>query len=174
MLLQYSYDAAMEVLDLLKENKIARLTVKEQDGVTAIEYRLISEFPYQTQVKAQQILSENLHDRLYLVKLWNDFVVSKSAGRDVHLDLKFNVANTEKFEFTHCLVGNLIYSHAENTEYERVQRLLESLEQTLTVMGVHGQQLVNVYRKEGTGRSKKHIPLTLGDLLFYVRKAVEE
>lgn len=174
MLLQYNYDVAMDLLELLKKNEIGRLAVKEKDGVIAIEYELISKFPHPTQVKAQKLLSENLHDRLYLIKLWNDFVVSKSAGRDVHLDITFNVINTDKFEFTHLLVGNLIYSKPGNTDYERVNRLLDALEHTLTHMGVHGQQLVSVYRKEGTGRSKKHIPLTLGDLLFYVRKAIEQ
>lgn len=174
MLLQYSYDDAMTLLDLLKENKIGRLSVREKDGVTAIEYRLISEFPHPTQVKAQQVLSESLHERLYLVKLWNDFVISKSIGRDVRLYINFNAMNVEKLEFLHTIVGDLAYSQGENTEYEKLQRCLESLERTLTHLGVHGQKLLNVYRKEGTGRSKKQYPITLGDLVHYVRKAVEE
>lgn len=174
MLLQYSYDNAMEILDLLKANKIGKLHVQERNGEIAIEYNLISEYPHPTQVRAQQLLSDNLNERLFLVKLWNDFAISKSAGRDVHISIHFNVIYTKQLEFTHSLSGNLLYSTPENTEYEKLQRCLEALERTMTHMGITGQQLVNVYRKEGSGRSKKHIPLTLGDLVFYVRKAVEE
>lgn len=174
MLLEYNYDSATDILELLKQNQIASLQLKEKDGTVAIEYRLISEFPQSVQAKAQQVLSEALNDRLYLVKLWNDFFISKAAGCDVHLTIKFSAVYVEELQFTHRLVGNLIYSVPENTEYEKLQHCLSTLEETMTHMGIHGQQLVNVYRKEGSGRSKKHIPMTLGDLIFYVRKAVEK
>ncbi len=174
MLMQYSYENAMDILDLLKNNKIAQLQVSEKDGVIAIDYTLTSNLSYTAQEESNKILETSLNERLYLYKLWHDFIVSKSAGRDVHLDVYFNSVNTNKLDFSHCVVGNFIYSDDGNTDYEKAMHALQILSGMLNKIGISKQQVGNVYRKEGVGRSKKYVPLALDDLVDCLFKAVQQ
>ncbi len=174
MLMQYSYENAMDILDLLKNNKIARLKVSEKDSIVAIDYTLTSNLSYPAQEESNKILEKSLNERLYLFKLWHDFIISKSAGRDVHLDVYFNTVDTKKLDFSHCVVGNFIYSDDGNTDYEKAIHALRVVSKMLNKLGISKQQVGNIYRKDGTGRSKKYVPLALDDLVDCLFKAVQQ
>ena len=57
--------------------------------------------------------------------------------------------------------------------YGDMQKALERVEKLSVELGIINTPLGNVFRKEGSGRNKKQIPLTVNDFIQVMRRAVD-
>ena len=174
MILEYSYEKAMKVLELFKESKIVRLDITEtENGITVMEYKLIDEYPSHVRKQINRTLSEAMPRRLQLIELLNNFIITKSVNEEIHLNLHFNAVSVKKCRIDFSYTGNLLKTSDEQNSLAALNVCLERVDNIITSMGVSSQKL-DVFRKEGNGRGKKYIPLTLKDFCFVIRKALEE
>lgn len=174
MLLEYNYDRAMKVLELMKNAEIASLHIVEKEGKCIMEYTLVKDYGESQQATIRKALIASITKRLALLSLFNDFIVTKSAGKDIHLKLKFNAVNVKQCEIVYALNGHPLIRCSEQNNVTEMQRCLEQCDKLLVNMGVGGQVVDGVYRKEGTGRNKKTTPLTMQDLVTLLRQAFQE
>lgn len=174
MILEYNYDKAMKVLELLKHNELANLMISETgDGIPVMEYKLINEYPGYIQRQIRRTLEEAMARRLQLIELLNNFIVSKAANEEIHLNLTFNAVSVRKCKIEYSYEGRLLKATDEQNTLKALNACLERIDSLLVSMGVSSQK-IDVFRKEGSGRGKKYIPLTLKDFTCIVRKSLEE
>lgn len=172
MILEYNYEKALHVLDLLKESDIAVLDIKENSGVMVMEYKLITEYPEYIQRQIRRTLADAMPRRLRLIEFFNNLIVTKAAGKEIHVTLHFNAVSVKKCEIDYEYSGTLLKSSDEDN-LTALKACLERIDSIITEMGISSQKL-EVYRREGGGRSKKYIPITLRDFSHIVNKAAEE
>lgn len=172
MILEYSYDKANEVLDLLNKSQIASLTVTKAEDTYVMEYTEISEYPEAKQSLIRKVLSEALPQRLKLVNLMNQFVEKQILGLVDDFTIKFNAVNVRQCEFKYSYGFNDSVIQKQEP-IQIIETYLEQLERTVINMGASEQQ-VPAYRKEGTGRNKKYVQLTMQEFIATIRKTLEE
>lgn len=173
MILEYSYDKANQVLELLKESKLASLTVTKAEDTYVMEYTLISDYPEQKQSLIRKVLSEALPQRLKLVNLMNQFVENMILDLVDDFSIKFNAVNVRQCEFKYAYGFKNDANQPAEVPVQTIETCLEQLENTITKMGAAEQQ-VPVYRREGTGRNKKYIQLTMQEFIATIRQSLEE
>lgn len=178
MILEYSYDSANTILELLKGSKLASLTVAKHGDVYAMEYTLIEDYSEAKQVFIRKNLAEALPQRLKVVELMNQFVENQILGLVNNFALSFDAVNKRKCQIQYSVsfaekakkVSEIGEQH--NEPVVQMQKNLEQLENILMKLGAQ-DQLVNVYRREGSGRNKKHVQLTLQGAITEIRKSLE-
>lgn len=177
MILEYSYDSANIVLELLKGSKIASLTVAKHEDTYAMEYTLIEDYSEAKQVFIRKNLADALPQRLKVVELMNQFVENQILGLVNSFSLSFDAVNKRKCQIQYSVSFGKTRSNTENGEQHKepvvqMQKCLEQFENILLQLGVQ-DQTVNVYRREGSGRNKKHVQLTLQGVVEEIRKSLE-
>lgn len=174
MIYEYSYEKGMKVLDLLKNNEIAILEIRESEGgIPVMEFKTIHEFPGYAQRQISKTLSEAMPRRLQLIEFFNNFIVTKAADQEIHLNLRFNAVAVRKCMIDYSYTGHLLKASDEQNTLQAINACLERIDTLLVSMGVSSQKL-NVFRKEGNGKGKKYTPVTLRDFSSIVRNALEE
>lgn len=174
MLLEYSYDNATKVLELMQNSAVASLRITEQDNVCVLEYTLVKDYSEAQQNVIRRTLAESMPKRLALISLLHDFIVTKSAGKDIHLNLVFDAVSVKQCEVVYSLHGHPLLREVEENNVEELRRCLERYDDLILRMGIANQKIPNVYRKEGSGKSKKTTQLTLRDFCTLLREALRE
>ena len=173
MLLEYSYDNATKVLELLKRNEVVTLSIAEQMDTLVIEYTLLSDYPETKQNRIKKVLENSMTKRLSLITLLDSFIITKSEGKDTRLKLNFNALHFPVAELAYRLVGHPLITEQMHDNYGDMQKALERVEKLSVELGIINTPLGNVFRKEGSGRNKKQIPLTVNDFIQVMRRAVD-
>lgn len=176
MILEYSYDKANTVLDYFKQSKLATLDIRTVDerGETkfVMEYTLIEEYPEERQRLIKEVLANSLPERLQLTNMLNQFIENQILNNVNSFTLKFNAVKVRKCEIKYSS------SYKQTVVNENLTReLIECLERydnIITKMGISDQPTANIYRKEGQGRSKKYVPLTIKDVANTLRRSLKE
>ena len=178
MLLEYSYDKANTILDYFKKSELATLvisTVKEDknsDPKFIMEYTFIKDYPETKQNLIRKVLSESLAERFQLSNILNKFIENQILKNVKEFSLKFNAVNVRKCE--------IVYSYSFKQSLPNVslikelEQCLENYDSIITKMGISDQPATNIYRREGTGRNKKHIPLTIREVGNILRQSLSE
>lgn len=179
MILEYNYDKGNHVLELFKNAELATLeikTVKERrpnGKVTFVmEYTLVKDYTETRQAMIREALSASLAERLQLANIFNQFIENQILDNVNDFSLKFNAVKVRKCE--------IAYSSSYKQTPQNVdllQQLISCLEQydrIVTEMGIADQATANIYRKEGTGRNKKYVPLTIKDVGNTLRQSLME
>ena len=174
MILEYSYDNALKVLNLLKTSQIATLFIKEKNNICAIDFTLISDYPEPKQANIRPALNESMAERIAINSLFNNFMVSKLAGKNVRLELNFNAVNVRKCEITYKLDGEKLIKAQDENYILELTNCLERYEHLITQLGVSDYVLDSVFKKEGSGRGKKTVPITLKDLSSITRRMINK
>lgn len=172
MILEYNYEKALHVLDLLKESNIAVLDIKENSDVVIMEYKLVSEYPEHVQRQIRRTLADAMPRRLRLIEFFNNLIVTKAAGKEIHVTLHFNALGVRRCQIEYQYEGILLDASSEDN-LTALKACLERVDSILTQMGISSQK-IGVYRREGNGRQKKYTELTLRDFSSIVNKAAEE
>lgn len=181
MILEYSYDKGNMILDYFKQSKIASLeikTVKEKipNGETAfvMEYTLVDDYPEPRQSLIREVLQNSLQERLQLANVLNKFIENQILNNVKNFSLKFNTVKVRKCEISYS------FSYKQQTEENKMSstdelvQCLERLDRIITEMGAGGHSTANIYKKEGAGRNKKYIPLTVQDVANTLRQSLVE
>lgn len=180
MILEYNYDKGNEILDYFKQSKLASLdikTVKERkpDGETkfVMEYTLVEDYPEPRQSLIREVLADSLPERLQLTNVLNQFIENQILNNVNDFSLKFNAVKVRKCEITYSSSYKQSVVKSESSTEELV-KCLEKLDRIITNMGITDQPTANIFRREGTGRNKKHIPLTIGEVATTLRQSLME
>lgn len=173
MILEYSYEKATKVLELFKESKIASLDITEGGDSTIMEYTLIDEYPVHMQRQIRNTLAGIMPRRLQLIEFLNNYIVTKSSGVDIKLELHFNAVSLKKAKIDYSYTGGPLLKSSELDNLQALKACLDRVDQLVIAMGVSSQEL-DVYKKDRSGRNKKYVPVTLRDFGFIFRKALEE
>lgn len=173
MLLEYSYDNATKVLGLLKQNQIVTLSIAEYLDTLTIDYTLVEDYPEDKRGRIRKILSNSMTKRLSMITLLDSFIITKSEGKDTRLKLTFNALHAPIAELSYRLVGDPLITEQMHDNYSDMRKALERVEKLSVELGIINAPLGNVFRKEGSGRNKKHIQLTVHDFIQIMRQAVD-
>lgn len=178
MLLEYSYDKANTVLNYFKNSELATLDIrtikgeKDDEPKFVMEYTLIKDYSEPKQNLIRKILSDSLPERLRLTDILNQFIENQILKNVNEFSLKFNAVNVRKCEIVYS------YSYKQSSKNrDLIKELTECLEQydsIVTEMGIADQTVANVYRREGSGRNKKNIPLTIKEIGNILRQSLSE
>jgi len=170
MIVEYNYDEGMKVLDLLKKSELATLEVQkgETDGFV-MEYTTISEYDKATQCGIRKTLSNALPKRVRLMNLFNQFIEKEALGE---VDV-FSVSMNANRDTLKCTISSSFGGHpiTPASSVETLQDSLEKFTVALTNMG-STDLLTPAYKREGSGRNRKYVQLTLGDLVDIIRTAM--
>lgn len=178
MLLEYSYDKANKVLEYFKNSELATLdirTVREKklDGEIkfVMEYTFIKDYSEPKQNLIRKVLSDSLPERLQLVNVFNHFIENQILDNVKEFSLRFNAVNVKKCE----IVYSSSYKHTNKTisVCDELVKCLEKLDRIILDMGITEQE-TTLYRKEGSGRSKKYTQLTIKEVGDVLRQSLLE
>ena len=173
MILEYSYDKANHILDLFKKAELATLeikTVKDKDNTRFVmEYTLIEDYTETRQELIREALSASLAERLQLANVLNQFIENQVLNNVIDFSLRFNAVR-RKCEITY----SSSYKQAPQSVdlLQELKNCLERYDHIITEMGIADQTTANIYRKEGSGRNKKYIPLTIRDVANTLRHSL--
>lgn len=177
MILEYSYDNGMKVLDLFKRSALATLsikTVKEEDkGPKFImEYTCIEDYSEIIQSKIHKALDASLSERLNLVNILNRFIEKAILGEIKSFTFNFNAVNVRKCQISYA--SSFSGGETSKPSIEDLIKCLEQLEHIVVDMGIHDQAIPGMFKKEGNGKSKKYTQLTVQEISSGLRKVLTE
>ena len=176
MILEYSYDKANDILALFKDSKIATLNIQpkntDEDAVYIMEYTLIDSYTEKKRNNMRKILNESLPARLRISELLNDFIEHQSLNNVEEFKLFFNIVDVDKCEITYfASFGQKANSISDIRQF---QKCLEQYDSIITRMGVSDITIPNVFRKDGSGKNRKNISLTIKDIGKILRHTLME
>lgn len=180
MILEYNYDKGNYILELFKNAELATLnikTVRERriDGETkfVMEYTLVKDYAEPRQQLIRDALSESLAERLQIVAVLNQFIENQIQNNVNDFSLKFNAVKVRKCEISY----SSSYKQTQPQKVDLLKELIDCLERydhIVTEMGISSQAIGNIYRKEGAGRNKKYVPLSIKDMGDILRHSLME
>ncbi len=180
MILEYSYDNANLVFDLFKQSALATLDIKtitEGDKPRFImEYALVNDYPEVRQDAIRKVLSESLNERLQLVNVLHQFLENAILDNVKEFNLHFNAVQVRKCQILYSSSFGVKNPNVKSPESNvtQMERCLEQFDHIVTEMGVSAQTIPNVFKREGSGRNKKYVSLTIADLAKALRHALTE
>ena len=178
MILEYNYDKANKVLEYFKNGDIAYLSIQQKvkgsegESEFVMEYILITDYPEPKQNLIRTALSNSLPLRLDVISLLNKFIENQITDNVSEFYLTFNAVNVQKctidYRFTCKSKVNNVCKHVE------LLNCLDRFDSLITKMGVSDTKLENVFKKEGSNRSKKYTQLTISDISKALRDTLAE
>ena len=177
MLLEYNYDNANKVLSMFNEGKLATLNIRQvvvpEEGLKYVmEYSLTTEYPSEQQMKIKKAMSNanSYPVRMKVTEQLNQFIEANAVDGVISFSLSFNATDDLVCRSTsQCQFSN----NAFNTTDKQISDCIDKLEGLVTKMGI-GPVKLQVYRKEGSGKNKRHVQLTMSDLTDIIRHALME
>ena len=169
MILEYSYDKAMHILNLIKKNEIASLSIREADKKTYFEYTLVSNYPSPQREKMQAILLDSIAKRMQLLEFINKLIIAKTQDIDFYLKVNFSVTDCRSCSFQYWSSGTVDTIPKETIAATNINKALEMLDKSILDMGSGDVQIQGIFKKTGHGRGTKYTPMTLGMLTQVIR-----
>ena len=176
MILEYNYDKANEILTLFKDSKIATLNIQpkttDEETVYLMEYTLIDSYIEKKRNDIRRVLNESLPERLRVAELLNDFIEHQALNSVKEFKLTFNVVDVQRCEITYSVSFDKEASNV--SDIKQLQKCLEQYDSIITRMGVNDITVPNIFRKEGSGKNRKNMPLTVKEIGEILRHALVE
>lgn len=177
MILEYNYDNGNKVLDLFKESKLATLNIKtirnDDETKFVMEYTLIEDYSSKLQEAIRKVLDSSLAERLQLVGVLNDFIENQILNNVIDFSLKFNTVHVNKCEISYSFSHKQAVENNNNSVLELV-KCLEQYDRLITKMGIADQEVPGIFKRTGSGKSKKYTQLTIGTISDALRQAIED
>lgn len=176
MLLDYNYDNANKVLAMFNEGKLATLNVScliPEEKKYVMEYTLVTEYPSDCQIKIKKAMSnQNSYPvRMRVTELLNQFIENQATDTVINFNLNFTAVDSLICKSTsQCQFG----SNTACITDKQLCECLDDLDGIITKMGVGPVKIDNLFRKEGSGKNRKNVPVTLSDLSATIRQALME
>lgn len=175
MILEYSYDSAIKILELLKSGNIVTLSIDNSE----IEGRKSFIIDYTTldcysEINQQQITETMLHslpERLNTIKKFQLFLENQILNNVESFNLKFNAFKVRKCELVYDYrFKEAIASQSQPNFIEEMIGCLERFENLMIKAGVGGTETDIYFKEANNGKSKKYIKLTLAEVSEAMRK----
>ena len=176
MILEYSYDKANEILALFKDSKIATLNIQpivtDESKTYVMEYSLVDSYVESKRNDMRKVLDDSLPERLRIAELLNDFIEHQSLNNVKEFKLYFNVVDVSRCKISYSASFG---QEANNvSDIKQLQNCLEQYDILITRMGISNITVPNIFRKQGSGRNRKNVPLTVKDIGEALRCALME
>lgn len=174
----YSYDKALEIVDLFTHNQITELkiypTVVYEEGKTVIvfDYKTLEDY---TEEERISIRSEFNEKKLQLVNQTlfriNEFISMMEADNVEYFRLSFDIL---KNIFNYSKVYKKPLENIEKTNVsESYQNYINDFEKFLTQNGIHKMNVPGLLQKTSVGkRGVKNIPITFGQLVCKLKDVI--
>lgn len=176
MILEYSYDKANEILTLFKDSKLATLNIqpKTSDGETVyiMEYTLIDSYVESKRDNMRKVLVESLPERLRVAELLNEFIEHQSLNNVEKFSLTFNIVDVLKCEVTYS--ASYGQEAKSVSDIKQLQNCLEQYDLLITRMGVSDITVPGIFRKEGNGKNRRNVQLTIKEIGEALKHALME
>jgi len=169
MITEYNYDNAMKVLEQFKDSNIATLYIKNENGICVMEYTLVESYHPELRDKISARLRTVMPQRLGLIKILNDFIITRTVDPSVSLNLEFNAVESDKPKILYTLNGNMLQSEDYVGLLDKCMNKIDFLTGKL---GIGNLPVDGLFRKIGTGKGRKHIPVTVKDVICALNKTV--
>lgn len=174
MLLNYNYDNANKVLAMFNEGKLATLNIERpvsNEKKFVMNYTLVTEYPSDYQMKIKRAMSNpnSYPVRIKVTELFNQFIENQATDTVIEFSLYFTAVDslickcTSKCQFggnNDCVTG------------EQIEECIDDLDGIITKLGIGSVKVDNWFKKEGAGKNKRNVPLTLTDLSIMIRHAL--
>ena len=176
MIYEYDYDKGNIVLDHFKKSELATLeikTVKENEETKFVmDYTFVKDYTEQRQNTIREALTNSLSERLRLANILNQFIENQVLDNVIDFSLKFNAVSVRKCEITYS--SSYKQTPKDTNLLNELKKCLERYDHIITEMGIASQAVMNVYKKEGSGRNRKYIPLNIKDIGDILRQSLAE
>lgn len=179
MILEYTYDNGLAVLDLFKQSALATLSIQTvKDDNTdeprfIIEYSLTESYDVLTQSKIRKVLESSLKERLKLVNVLNQFIENAILGNIKTFSLTFNAVNVRKCQILYSSSSSGTKPITKASVQDLVKCLAE-LDRIIVDMGIYDQAVPGMFKKDGSGKGKKYAQLTIQEISTGLRKTLTE
>lgn len=178
MILEYNYDNGNLVLDLFKQSALATLEIKtvtdKDEPRFVMEYSLVKDYSETDQAIIRKALSESLNERLQLANVLNQFIENQILNNVISFSLKFRAAHVRKCEITYSSSFKKAGMKDPKKGISDLVKCLEQLDNIVTDLGIGTQTVTGIFQKEGSGRNKKYVPLTVQEISYSLRHALTE
>lgn len=168
MLLEFSHANANKILTLFNEDKIAQLNVQpvtvEGKRRFMFDYILMDSLDTHRKSVAMKTLSNpnSLMSRMRIIEILNQFIENMATDTVTRFTLEFSVIDRA----TILLNTQVQFAKEANTVTdESVRECFKNLQDIVTKMGIHRAKVEGVFRKEGSGKSKKTVTMTVGEIV---------
>lgn len=176
MILEYNYDKGNTVLEYFKQSKLATLdikTTKENGEIKFVmEYTFVEDYPEPRQNLIREVLANSLPERLQLANVLNQFIENQILDNVNDFTLRFNAVKVRKCEITYSSSYKQAVKDTNLTQ--ELIKCLERYDRIVTEMGIADQVTANIFKREGGGRNKKYVPLTIQDVGNTLRQSLME
>ena len=175
----YSYDKALEILDLFVRNQIIELNIypsnfyDEDNYVIVFDYKTLEDY---TEEEKINIRSEFNEKKLQLVNqtlfILNEFVSMMEIDNVEHFRLSFNILkNTFHYSKKYKKPLKSIEKIDVNETY---QEFINNFEKFLTQNGVHKMNVPGLLQKTSSGKQRgiKNTPITFGQLVCKLKDVI--
>lgn len=171
MVSEYSYDVITKVIDLFQQSKIVTFDINDVDGQAVIDYTTTEDYDASERLAISHALRDSLGLRLYVSNLLNQYIEKKSLDEVIKFIAKFNAYGVKqcKFDSSHQFSGRQLSQKAAT---QMLEKGLEQIDRAIVNMGV-SDQTTSFYRREGSGKSKKYVALTMQEVAEMLRKELE-
>lgn len=168
MLLEFSHENANKVLALFNEGNIAQLNV--QAVVTDAGKRFVFNYITMDNVEpnrkpmAMRILNHpnSYMTRMRVTELLNQFIENMATDTVINFGLEFSVLERS----IPVLNTRVQFAKPSNTvKDDDIQECIKSLENVVTKMGIGPTKIDGIFRREGTGKGKRNVLLTISEVV---------
>ena len=171
MISEYSYDVITKVIDLFQQSRIVTLNIEDCNEQALIDYTTTEDYDASERLAISHTLRNSLGTRLYVSNLLNQYIEKKSLDEVTKFFATFNAYGVKqcKFESSYQFSGK---PFSQKTNTEMLKKGLEQIDRAIVNMGVSDQK-TELYRREGSGKSKKYVALTMQEVAEKLRKELE-
>lgn len=175
----YSYDKALEILDMFTRNQIVELKVypssfhdDENKIVMVFDYKTLEDY---TEEERINIRSEFNEKKLQLINQTlfrlNEFISMMEANNVEYFRLIFNIL-TNVFHCSKKYIKPLKEIEETNIK-ESYKDFINDFEKFITKSGIHKMNVPGLYEKvTGKQRGNKHLPINFGQLVCKLKDVI--
>lgn len=168
MLLEFSYENANKVLSLFNEGNIAQLHIGSVvvDGKTRFVLNYIPMDSLDTHSKSVAMRALNnpnsYMSRMRVTEMLNKFIENMATNTVTRFELEFSVIERA----TVLLNTQVQFAKEANTVTDTsIEDCLKTLEDIVTKLGISSMKVNEVFKKEGNGKSKKSVPMSVSEIV---------
>lgn len=177
MLLEFSYENATKVLGLFNEGDIAQLTVKpvevENERKFVFNYITLKELDAHDRSVAMKTLndSNSYLIRMRVTEMLNKFIENMATNTVTRFELEFSVIGRT----TVLLNTQVQFAKEANTITDKsIDSCFKDLNDIVTKMGITSVKVNGIFRREGSGKGRKHIQMTVGEVVEALQTILTE
>lgn len=168
MLLEFTHENAMKVLELFNEGNIAQLNVQalptESGSRFVFDYVTMDSLDPHNKATAMKTLHHpsSYMTRMRVTEMLNQFIENMATNTVTRFRLEFSVIGRG----VAMLNTQVQFAKEANTVTDKsIEDCLKDLDAIVTKMGIGPVKVDGVFRREGTGKGKKNVPLSVSEIV---------